>query len=156
MPRLIWVIARHTCRLIGFVVLWIINAYCHCWPFVRGWTFEPRHDKTNKMVVRAAKTQISLGTRPVWSEYSLSTWIKLGSLETHWEHSEDSDQHGHPAKTLIRLSGFPGWCESSLGAQPFGMFCHVAAQFYFYKTLFSTCKAVTVIEDIWFFLSATL
>ena len=28
-------------------------------------TLEPRHDKTNKMSVRPAKTQISLGIRPV-------------------------------------------------------------------------------------------
>ena len=28
-------------------------------------TFEPRHDKTNKVSVRPAKTQISLGIRPV-------------------------------------------------------------------------------------------
>ena len=28
-------------------------------------TEEPRHDKTNKMTVRPAKTQISLGIRPV-------------------------------------------------------------------------------------------
>ena len=27
--------------------------------------FEPRHDKTNKVSVRPAKTQISLGIRPV-------------------------------------------------------------------------------------------
>ena len=27
--------------------------------------FEPRHDKTNKMSVRPAMTQISLGIRPV-------------------------------------------------------------------------------------------
>ena len=32
---------------------------------------EPRHDKTNKVTVRQAKTQISLGIRPVWSESSL-------------------------------------------------------------------------------------
>ena len=30
--------------------------------------YELRHDKTNKMSVRQAKTQISLGIRPVWSE----------------------------------------------------------------------------------------
>ena len=30
--------------------------------------FEPPHDKTNKMNVRPAKTQISLGICPVWSE----------------------------------------------------------------------------------------
>ena len=30
-------------------------------------------------------------------------------------------------KTLIRLSGCPGWSESSLGSQSFGWFCHEAA-----------------------------
>ena len=53
---------------------------------------EPRHDKTDKMAVRLAKTQIRLGIRPVWSESSLSAWRKLESLATHWAHSEDSDQ----------------------------------------------------------------
>ena len=42
--------------------------------------FEPRHDKTNNVAVHPAKTQISLGIRPVWSVSSLSTWRKLGSL----------------------------------------------------------------------------
>ena len=32
---------------------------------------EPHHDKTNKMSVRPAKTQISLGIHPVWSESSV-------------------------------------------------------------------------------------
>ena len=32
------------------------------------------------------------------------------------------------AKTLVRLGGCPGWSESSLDAQPFCWFCHVAAQ----------------------------
>ena len=45
--------------------------------------YEPRHDKTNNVTVRPAKTQISLGIRPVWSESSLSAWRKLGSLATH-------------------------------------------------------------------------
>ena len=49
---------------------------------------EPRYDKTNKMGVRPAKTQVSLGIRPVWSESSLSAWRKLGSLATHCAHSE--------------------------------------------------------------------
>ena len=31
------------------------------------------------------------------------------------------------AKTLIRLGGFPGLSESSLGAHSFCWFCHVAA-----------------------------
>ena len=38
---------------------------------------EPQHDKTNKMSVRPAKTQISLGIRPVWSE---SSSIKIQQL----------------------------------------------------------------------------
>ena len=33
---------------------------------------DPPHDKTNKVSVRPAKTQISLGIHPVWSESSLS------------------------------------------------------------------------------------
>ena len=78
-------------------------------------SFEPRHDKTNKMAVRPAKTQISLGIRPVWSESSLSALRKLGSLATYWAHSEYSDQTGRT--------------ESSLGAQSLRLFCHVAAHF---------------------------
>ena len=36
-----------------------------------------------------------LMTKPaVWSVSSLSAWRKLGSLATHWAHSEDSDQTG--------------------------------------------------------------
>ena len=66
------------------------------------WFFESRHDKTNKMNVRPAKTQISLGIRPVWSESSLSTWRKLGSLTTHQVHSEVSDQAGR-IPSLIRV-----------------------------------------------------
>ena len=48
-----------------FGQLWTDNA-----PYV---TNEPPHDKTNKVTVRPAKTQISLGIRPVWSESSLCT-----------------------------------------------------------------------------------
>ena len=38
----------------------------------------PRHDKTNKMSVRPAKTQISLGIRPVWSVFAVrmkKSWV---------------------------------------------------------------------------------
>ena len=81
---------------------------------------EPPHDKTNKMTVRAAKTQISLGIRPVWSESSLSAWRKLGSLATHWAHSE-----------------YPGWSELSLGAHSFCWFCHVVAHVVSFARLYS-------------------
>ena len=33
--------------------------------------YEPRHDQTNKMSVRPAMTQISLGIRPVWSVFAV-------------------------------------------------------------------------------------
>ena len=51
--------------------------------------FEPQHN----VAVRPAKTQIRLGIGPVWSESFLSTQKKkLGSLATHWAHSEDTDK----------------------------------------------------------------
>ena len=54
--------------------------------------YEPRHDKTNKMSVRPAQTQISLGIRPVWSESSLcAQWVDPMFLHAD---SEDSDQTG--------------------------------------------------------------
>ena len=61
---------------------------------------EPPHDKTNKMTVHPAKTQISLGILPVWSESSLSVWRKLGSLATDWVYSEDSDQTGRMRRLI--------------------------------------------------------
>ena len=45
--------------------------------------------KQTKWHVRPAKTQISLGIRPVWSESSMAAWRKIGSLASHWAHSED-------------------------------------------------------------------
>ena len=61
---------------------------------------EQRHDKTNKVSVRPARTQINLGIRLVWSESSLPAWRKLGSLATHWVHSEDSDQTGQMPRLI--------------------------------------------------------
>ena len=52
------------------------------------------HDKTNKMSVRPAKTQISLNIRPDWSESSLCTqWVAMDPRFLHAD-SEDSDQTG--------------------------------------------------------------
>ena len=56
--------------------------------------------KPTKWHVRSAKTQISLGIHPVWSESSLSAWRKLRSLATHWAHSEDSDQTGRMPRLI--------------------------------------------------------
>ena len=59
-----------------------VKPVCACW-------FELPHDKTNKMTVCPAKTQISLGTCPVWSESSMSAWRNIGSSATQWAHCED-------------------------------------------------------------------
>ena len=63
--------------------------------------------------MRTAKTEISLGVRPVWSEYSLSTWRNLGYLATHWAHSKDSDLTGRMPRLIWvfaeRTSHFVGF-----------------------------------------------
>ena len=61
--------------------------------------------KLTKWHVRPAKTQISLGIRPVWSESSLFAWRKLGSLATHWSHSEDADQTGWMPRLIWVFAG---------------------------------------------------
>ena len=71
--------------------------------------FEPPHDKTNYMAVRLAKTQISLGIRPVWSESSLSAWRKVGTLATHWTHSEGSEMSEIEPVTGSYLKSFSRW-----------------------------------------------
>ena len=92
--------------------LWSLGAFKtgvarlqHSRPSIPSNLFEPRHDKTNKMSVCLSKTQISLGIRPVWSESSLSAWRNIGSLATHWAHSEDSDQTGWMARLIWVIAG---------------------------------------------------
>ena len=66
------------------------------------YSFEPRHDKTNKVPVRPAKAQISLGNRPVWSESSLSAhWVAKDPIFLHAD-GEDSDQTGRMPRLI--------WC----------------------------------------------
>ena len=61
--------------------------------------------KPTKWHVDPAKTHISLGSRPVWSESSLSACIKLWSLATHWVHSDDSDQTGLMPRLIWVFAG---------------------------------------------------
>ena len=61
---LIRVFEERTCNFAGFAELQLRD---------QNKINEPRHDKTNKVTVRPAKTQISLGIHPVWSESSLCT-----------------------------------------------------------------------------------
>ena len=68
-------------------------------------TYEPRHDKTNKVTVHPAKTQISLGICPVWSESSLYTqWVAKEPRFLHAD-SEDSDQPGWMPRLIWVFAG---------------------------------------------------
>ena len=73
------------------------------------------------MTVRPAKTQISLGIRPVWSVSSLcAQWVAKGPRFLHAD-SEDSDQTGAVAQADLSL------CWAHI---PFCWFCHEAAHLY--------------------------
>ena len=63
--------------------------------------------KSTKWHVCPAKTQISLGIHPVWSESLLCT---------QWVAKDPSFFHAD--------SECPGWSESSVGHMPFCWFCH--------------------------------
>ena len=66
---------------------------------------EPPRDKTNKTTVRPAKTQISLGIRPVWSESSLcAQWVAKDPSFLHVD-SEDSDQTGRMPRLIWVFAG---------------------------------------------------
>ena len=72
---------------------------------------EPRHDKTNRVSVRPAKTLISLGICPVWSVFTVR------AKDPNFLHadSEDSDQTAQADLSLRRAH------------MQFCWFCHEAA-----------------------------
>ena len=99
----------------------------------KGVPYELRHDKTNKMTVCPAKTQISLGICPVWSESSLCTlWV-----------AKDPSFLNADSDVSIRLGGCPGCSESSRDAHSFCWFCHKAA--YILQSLYNTTHFNTVL-----------
>ena len=62
--------------------------------------------QNQQLTVCRAKTQISLGICPVWTESSLSTqWV-----------AKTQAFFMRTTKTLVRLGGCPSWSESSLDA----------------------------------------
>ena len=84
---------------------------------VEGCSLHLSHDMTKPTKwLCSVKTQISLGFRPVWSVFAVrmkKPWVLSYPLSAQ--------------QRLIRLFGFPGWSESSLGAHSFCWFCHKAA-----------------------------
>ena len=77
-------------------------------------TFGPPHDKINKMTLRAVKTQISLGIRPVLSESSLCAQC---AKDPSFLQSDSED--------------WSDWADLSLhwAYMPFCWFCHETANF---------------------------
>ena len=86
--------------------------------------FEPRHDKTNNVSVRPAKTNSDQPGHPpslisVFAVRMKKSWAlsyPLSAQQRLWSDWADAER---TAKTLIRLGGCPGWSESSLGAHSF-------------------------------------
>ena len=71
---------------------------------------EPRHDKTNKMSERPAKTQISLGIRPVWSESSLcAQWVAKVPRFLHPDSEDWSDWADAQADLSLRWAHLFRW-----------------------------------------------
>ena len=96
---------------------------------------EPHHDKTNKMTVRPAKTQISLGIRPVWSESSLcAQWVANDPSFLHADSEDWSDWTDAQANLSLRSDWSDAQANLSLrwAHMPFRWFCHEAAQMHVY------------------------
>ena len=68
-------------------------------------TNEPPHDKTNKITLRPAKTQISLGIRPFGSESSMCAQLVSKDLSFLHADSEDSDQTGLMPRLICVFAG---------------------------------------------------
>ena len=69
---------------------------------------EPQHDKTNKMTLRPAKTQISLGIRPVWSESSLcAQWVAKDPSFLHADSEVWSEWVDAQADRSLRWAHMP-------------------------------------------------
>ena len=127
--RLIWVFAGLTLRFFLFVCFFLScfgsNAMFDAVLLSNSQHFtdksqsidEPWHVKTNKMNVHPAKTQISLGIPPVWSESSLyAQWLAKDPSFLHAD-SEDSDQTGRMPRLIwvfARRNQFVGFHMSRL------------------------------------------
>ena len=66
--------------------------------------YEPRHEKTSKVSVRPAKTQISLGICPVWSESSLcGQWVHKD--QAFFMQTAKTDQTGRMPRVIWVFAG---------------------------------------------------
>ena len=91
--------------------------------------YEPTHDKTNKMTVRPAKTQISQAICPVWSESSLCAQWEAKSQSFRHVDREDSNQTGRMPRLIWIFAG------RTYDHLPYCWFCHVVAQLYYERSI---------------------
>ena len=83
---------------------------------------QPPHDKTNKMTVRQAKSQISLGLHTViWESSLCAQWVAKDTSFLHAD-SEDSDQTGRMPMLIWVFTGHMRFC----------WFCREVAEVYSY------------------------
>ena len=87
-----------------------------------------RQNQQNDM--RPAKTQISLGIRPVWSVFTLRSKDSQDPRFLHAD-SEDSDQTGRMPRLICVFAGHIGYFVGFAAAQMFSWFleqiCHSLA-----------------------------
>ena len=94
---LVWICCFRVCVFLCFCFTRALQMTCYLSHLMT---------KPTKWSVRPAKTQVSPGIRPVWSVFAVcmkKPWVLSCSLSAQ--------------RRLIRLGGYAGWCESSLGAQ---------------------------------------
>ena len=105
--KITWIVVRDP---IPKMFVYVLNCFAQptCTLFISALFKYMSHcmTKPTKWPLCPAKTEISLDIRPVWSEWSLSAWRKLGSLATHWTHSEGCDQ----TEWMPRLIWVFAWC----------------------------------------------
>ena len=98
----------------GVLIQWCRNTCIRAIRNIHWGLFELRHDKTNKISVRPAKTQIRLGECPVWSESSLCAWWVAKDPSFLHADSEDSDQTGADLSLRWAHTHFVGFVMSQL------------------------------------------
>ena len=90
------------------LILWISIRFCSnscSFCLIKNTVNEPPRDKTNKVSVRPAKTQISLDIHPVWSESLLGAqWVAKDRSFLHSD-SKDSDQTGRMPRLIWVFAG---------------------------------------------------
>ena len=101
-----WAHSHFVGLVMGWLKLWLRKILKK---MPKNWVLnEPPHDKTNRMTVPSAKTQISLGIRPVWSESSLCVqWVAKDPRFLQAD-SEDSDQTERMPRLIWVFAGPTG------------------------------------------------